>query len=202
MNSDKIKEIWKENAVRQIDNYTEAEITSIVLKSARKAIGLSYPGLLFWAALLLVNLFLVWVMMNYTMPRLQTYSYALMAAILVLLLGAACISEWGRKKVQRYSFDMPLKEWVESRIREFDKGIERFKRNWFWKYGIGVACLLLFCLIYILTVGFSLKHVLLQLASGLTTLFIAATIANRIFLKRMTKTHRKLQELYEQLKED
>lgn len=201
MDSKKIKEIWKENAVKQIDCYTDSEIKSIVLKSARKAINYSYPGVIFWLLLLFFNLLCVWLMMQYTSPQLQMYGYVTMIVIMVLLLGAVCFSEWGRRKTQRYSFDVSLKEWVELRIREFDKGIERIKRNWFWKYGAGLTVLLIFCLIYIFTVGFSLKVLLIQLVAGLAALAIASTIGNKISMKRMIETRKQLQELYDQLQD-
>lgn len=201
MNSEKIKEIWKANAVKQIENYTDSEIKSIVLKSVRKAINYSYPGVIFWSALILFNLMIVWFMMQYAPARLQAYGYILMSAIMLLLLGAVCVSEWGRRKVQRYSFDMSLKEWVELRIRYFDKGIERNKKNWMLRYGLGLSTLLIFCLIYILTVGFALKVLLIQLASGLTAFVIASTIGNKISIRRMVETRTQLQDLLNQLKE-
>lgn len=201
MDNEKIKEIWKKNAVKQIDCYTDSEIKSIILKSARKAINYSYPGILFWSLFILFNLLCVWLVIQYPLPQLQTYGYVCITAIMVLLLGTICLSEWGRRKSQRYSCDIPLKEWVELRIRDFDKGIERNKRNWFWKYGTGLTLLLMFSLIYILTVGFSLKVLLIQLIAGLIALIIVSTIANRIFIKRMIETRKQLQDLYDQFQD-
>lgn len=201
MDSEKIKEIWKENAVKQIDSYTDSEIKSIVLKCVRKAINYSYPGVIFWSILMLVNLLCVWLMMRYASPQLQTYGYVIIAVIIVMLSSAIILSEWGRRKTQRYSFDMPLKEWVELRIRDFDKGIERCETNWFWRYGAGLTVLLIFCLIYILSVGFSLKVLLCQLVSGTVALIIVATIGNRVSVKRMTETRKQLLELYDQLQD-
>lgn len=201
MDSEKIKEIWKTNAVKQIESYTDSEIKTIVLRSVRKAINYSYPGIIFWSSLILFNLLIVWLMMQYASPRLQIYGYVLMATIMVLLLGAICVSEWGRRKAQRYSFDMPLKEWIKSRIRDFDKGIERSRKNWFLRYGLGLITLLVFCLIYIFTMGFVLKVLLIQLVSGLIALAIASYIGNKIVIRRMVETHTQLQELLEQLQD-
>lgn len=201
MDSEKIKEIWKENAVKQIDSYTDSEIKSIVLKSVRKAINYSYPGVIFWSILMLVNLLCVWLMVRYASPLLQTYGYVIMAVIIVMLSGAIVLSEWGRRKTQRYSFDVPLKAWIDLRIRDFDKGIERSKTSWFWRYGAGLTVLLIFCLIYIFTVGFSLKVLLIQLLSGTVALIIVATIGNRVSEKRMTETRKQLLELYDQLQD-
>lgn len=201
MNSEKIKEIWKMNAVKQIESYTDSEIKSIVLKSVRKAINYSYPGIIFWSFLILFNMVIVWLMMQYASPRLQVYGYVLMTTIMVLLLGAICVSEWGRRKAQRYSFDMPLKEWIESRIQDFDKGIERIKKNWILRYGLGLITLLVFCLIYIFTMGFIFKVLLIQLGSGLIALVIASSIGNKIVTRRMVETRTQLQELLEQLQD-
>lgn len=201
MNSEKIKEIWKTNAVKQIESYTDSEIKSIVLKSVRKAINYSYPGIIFWSFLILFNLVIVWFMMQYASPRLQVYGHVLMVTIMGLLLGAISVSEWGRRKAQHYSFDMPLKEWIQSRIRDFDKGIERTKKNWFLRYGLGLITLLVFCLIYIFTMGFVLKVLLMQLVSGLVALAIASSIGNKIVIRRMVETRTQLQELLEQLQD-
>lgn len=201
MDSEKIKEIWKTNAVKQIENYTDSEIKTIVLKSVRKAINYSYPGVLFWTSLFFFNLSIVWLMMQYASPRLQAYGYVLMATIMVLLLGAICISEWGRKKAQCYSFDMPLKEWIESRIQDFDKGIERSRKNWFLRYGLGLIILLVFCLIYIFTMGFVLKVLFIQLVSGLIALAIASPIGNKIVIRRMVESRIQLQKLLDQLQD-
>ena len=201
MDSEKIKKIWKTNAVKQIESYTDSEIKSIVLKSVRKAINYSYPGIIFWFFLILFNLAIVWLMLEYASPRLQVYGYALMITIMVLLLGAICVSEWGRRKAQRYSFDMPLKEWIDSRIQDFDKGLDRSKKNWFLRYGLGLITLLVFCLIYIFTMGFILKVLLIQLVSGLVALAIASSIGNKIVIRRMAETRAQLQELLEQLQD-
>lgn len=201
MDSEKLKEIWKTNAVKQIDSYTDSEIKSIVLRSVRKTINYSYPGIIFWSLLIVFNLLIVWLMMQYAPPQLQMYGVVLMTTIMVLLLGAICVSEWERRKAQRYSFDMPLKEWIESRIRNFDKGIERSRRNWFLRYGLGLITLLIFCLIYIFTVGFIIKVLLIQLVSGFTALAIASSIGNKIVIRRMVKTRTQLQELLDQLQD-
>ncbi|MEG1414711.1 MAG: hypothetical protein RSC35_06070 [Mucinivorans sp.] len=201
MNNEKIKEIWKTNAVQQIESYTDSEIKTIVLRSVRKAINYSYPGIIFWSSLILFNLLIVWLMMQYASPRLQIYGYILIATIMTLLFGAICVSEWGRRKAQRYPFDMPLKEWIESRIRDFDKGIERIRKNWMLRYGFGLITLLVFCLIYIFTMGFVLKVLLIQLASGLVALAIASSIGNKIVVRRMVETRTQLQGLLEQLQD-
>lgn len=201
MDSEKIKEIWKTNAVKQIESYTDSEIKTIVLKNVRKAINYSYPEIIFWSSLIFFNLLIVWLMMQYASPRLQIYGYVLMATIMVLLFSAICVSEWGRRKAQRYSFDMPLKEWIKSQIRDFDKGLERSRKNWFLRYGLGLITLLVFCLIYIFTMGFVLKVLLIQLASGLIALAIVSFIGNKIVIRRMVETRTQLQELLEQLQD-
>ncbi|MDL2320438.1 hypothetical protein LJC45_04825 [Alistipes sp. OttesenSCG-928-B03] len=200
MDTERIKAVWKDNAVRQIESYTDSEIKTIVLKSARKAINHSFPGVIFWSLLILASLLLVWIVIKLS-PLLQMYGYVLAAALLVVILASAGISEWGRRRQQRYSFDMPLREWVEMRIADFDKGIVLNKKSRFWRYGAGVMILAIFCLIYILTVGFSLKVLLLQLASGLPAMIVAGAVANRIFVKRMAETRRQLQDLHSQLQD-
>lgn len=201
MDSEKIKEIWKANAVKQIENYTDSEIKSIVLKSVRKAINYSFPGIIFWSVLILFNLSIIWLMLQYAPSRLHLYGYILMITSTALLLGAICISEWGRRKAQRYSCDMPLKKWIELQIRDFNKSIERSKKNWMLRYGLGIITLLIFCLIYLSTVGFTLKVLLIQLGSGLVTLGIASFIGNKVLIKRMLETRKQLQEVLNQFQD-
>ncbi len=168
MDSEKIKEIWKANAVKQIDNYTDAEITSIILKSARRAIDRSFYGLIFWAVLILFLLACLWIMLKSSVtPMQRIYGYIVTSITLAVLFVAFFLSERGRRKAKRYSFDVPLKEWIEHNIRDFDKGIVRLKRSWFLKYGFGVLALLIFIAIRIFLVGFDTTVVLVALAAGL-----------------------------------
>ncbi len=200
MDSEKIKEIWKANAVKQIDNYTDSEITSIILKSARQAIDRSFYGLVFWGVLILFLLACLWIMVEYSVtPMQRMYGYIVTSISLIVLFVAFFLSEWGRREAKRYSFDVPLKEWIEHNIRDFDKGIERLKRSWLLKYGFGVLALLIFIAIRIFIVGFDTTVVFVALAAGLISLIIASTIGTKKTLKRMTETRDGLQDLYDQL---
>lgn len=197
MDSDKIKEIWKENAVKQIDNYTESEIKAIVLKSARKVIRSSFPGLGFIAFVGILTLFCVGIGLKYA-PNMQIY-WIVSAIILVIAIYASIFS---RRKMLKYSFDVNLKSWIESRIKEFDRSINRKKRYWFvMTYGVGVLFLVSFCAILILTSGFTLTRVIIPFIVGLTSLIISAEIGKRIAIKRMIETRKRLQELHDQLED-
>lgn len=59
--------------------------------------------------------------------------------------------------------------------------------------------MLLFYFIYMLTVDFSLKILVIKLFLGLTALIIVSRITNRISMKRMVEAHKQLQDLYDQL---
>ena len=195
MDSEKIKEIWKNDVVKQIDNYSDAEIEAIILKNARKAIGLSYPGITLNVFLVLLALFCTWIGFKYD-PQMRTF----WIACTVIIFGAICIPIFSLRKTQRYSYDMPLKDWIESRIKEFDKSINLKKRYWFAiTYGVGLLSLAVFCIVLVLTTSCTLSKVVTPVISGLISMTICTEIGKRIIMKRMIKTRKQLQELHDQL---
>ena len=195
MDSEKIKEIWKNDVMKQIDNYTDAEIEAIILKNARKAIGLSYPGIAFFLFSVVLMLFCVWIGLKYT-PQMRTF----WIACTIILFGAIWILIFSRRKIQHYSYNMPLKDWIESRIREFDKSINMKKRYLFaMTYGLGFLFLSVFCTLLVLTAGFTLSKLASPVSSGLISIIIFSEIGKRMIMKRMIKTRKQLQELYDQL---
>ncbi len=198
MESDKIKHIWKNNIEQKIESYSDSEIESIVLKSARKAIGVSYPGVLHTSLLVAIMLFCLWIGIKYTSPQMHVFWIVCIA----ITLGAICVSIYSRRKMQKYSVDMPLKEWVESRIREFDRSINLKKRYWFTiTYGTGFLVLLTTCVMLMLTSGFTFKRIIIPFAVGFVFLVVFIEISRRMALKRMAETRKQLQKLYDQLDE-
>jgi len=195
MNSEKIKEIWKNNVVKQIENYTDAEIEAIILKNARKAIGLSYPGIVFISFAIVLILFFMWIDLKYT-PQMRPF----WMVCLVILFGCICISIFSHRKMQRYSYDMPLKDWIESRIREFDKSINLKKRYWVaMTFGVAFIILVVYDVFLVLITGFPLSKMIIPFTVGLLSLIVLTKFGNRIIMKRMIKTRKQLQELYDQL---
>lgn len=197
MNSDKIKEIWKENAVKQIDSYTESEIKAMILKNARKIIRSSFPSPTFMAFLIVLTLSCIWIGLKYA-PNMQPY-WIVAAIILLIAIYASILS---RYKMMKYSFDMNLKSWIEFRMKEFERSISHKKRYWFvMTYGIGIIFLVSFCAILIFTSGFTLTGVIIPFVAGLTSMIIATETGRRIVIKRMIKSRKRLQELYNQLED-
>ena len=195
MDSEKIKEIWKNNVVKQIDNYTDAEIEAMILKNARKAIGLSYPGIVFILFSVVLVLFCMWIGLKYT-PQMRPF----WMVCLVILFGSICITIFSRWKMQRYTYDMPLKDWIESRIREFDKSINLKKIYWVaLTYGVSFIILVIYNVFMLLTAGFTILQTVISFTVGLICVIISSKFLNRIIMKRMMKTRKRLQELYDQL---
>lgn len=198
MEDERIKEIWKRNVVKQIDSYSESEIKAIVLKNARKAIGLSYPGIALISFLVAMTLFCMWIGLQYA-PQMRVF----WIVCTIILLCVVCASLFSRRKMQRYSCDMPIKDWIESRIREFDRSIGRKKGYWFvMTYGAGLLFLVMFCVVLVLTAGFSLLQTVIPFITGLVFMTVFAEIGKRSSIKRMIETRKQLQELYDQLRED
>lgn len=193
----RIKEVWKENACKQIDSYSDSEIRSVILKSARKAIGSSYPGVGLISFLAILTIFCVWIGLRYV-PQLQV----LWMACIVILLTSICLSLFLRRKIQSCRADANLKEWLETRMKEFDRSINFKKRVWFgMTYGFGLILLLIFGAILMLTAEFSLKEILAPLFVGLIFMIIFSEIARRGTMKRMVETRTQLRELYDQLQD-
>ncbi|MPM75976.1 hypothetical protein SDC9_122971 [bioreactor metagenome] len=119
--------------------------------------------------------------------------------ILLIAIYAAILS---RYKMMKYSFDMNLKSWIEFRMKEFERSISHKKRYWFvMTYGIGIIFLVSFCAILIFTSGFTLTGVIIPFVAGLTSMIIATETGRRIVIKRMIKSRKRLQELYNQLED-
>ena len=195
MDSEKIKEIWKNNVVRQIDNYTDAEIEAMILKNARKAIGISYPGIVFISFAIVLILFLMWIDLKYT-PQMRPF----WMVCLVILFGSICITIFSRWKIQRYSYDMPLKDWIESRIREFDKSINLKKIYWIaLTYGVSFIILVIYDVFLVLIADFTILQIVISFTVGFICMIGFTKFGNRIIMKRMMKTRKRLQELYDQL---
>ena len=195
MDSEKIKEIWKNNVVNQIDNYTDAEIEAMILKNARKAIGLSYLGITSILLSVILTFFSVWLGLKYT-PQMRIFWMVFLGIQFV----GICITIFSRRKMQRYSYDMPLKDWIESRIREFDKSIKLKKVYWFaLTYGVSLLFLTVFGIFLILTANIPVSTITITITVALITMIIFSEIGKRVTMKRMIEARKQLQELYDQL---
>ena len=137
----------------------------------------------------------MWIDLKYT-PQMRPF----WMVCLVILFGCICISIFSHRKMQRYSYDMPLKDWIESRIREFDKSINLKKRYWVaMTFGVAFIILVVYDVFLVLITGFPLSKMIIPFTVGLLSLIVLTKFGNRIIMKRMIKTRKQLQELYDQL---
>ena len=101
METNDIKETWKAGIERTIKPYPEEKLNEMVVNSARKSIKTVYPGTVLDMGALAV----------------LSVSYFL----------------WERSayKMRKYTHGMPVKEWLEYRIKEIEKSI-RFNTKYDW----------------------------------------------------------------------
>ena len=137
----------------------------------------------------------MWMGLKYT-PQMRTF----WMVFLGIQFGGICIIIFSRCKMQRYSYDMPLKDWIESRIREFDKSIKLKKIYWVaLTYGVSLLFLTVFCMFLILTANIPVSTITITITVALITMVISSEIGRRITMKRMIEARKQLQELYDQL---
>lgn len=197
MKDDDLKKIWQENVGKQIRTYSDPDMKSMILKSARKAIGYSYPGILVISSITVLTLFCMLVGLKYA-P--QTWMYWIVC-IIILLIGIG-ISLVSRRKMQKYSPDTSLKDWLESRIKKFDRDIDLYKKRWLGiTYGIGILFLLFFCAVLALTADIKGSILIISFVSGLAVVIATSEINRRLAVKHMVESRKQLQEHYKQLDE-
>lgn len=194
MNSDKIKEIWKDNAVKQIDAYSALQIERIILRNARKAMGLSLPGAGYIAMLIVALLYCIWGMI-WGAPQMRVF-FTIVVAFSILVV---IIVFYQRLRMQHYAYNKPLKEWIGSRINELDKSLHQKRLATVLRRIIGLLFPLFYCVILRFTAGFPMWKIIIVLTVGVITLIIFDVIWRRRTVPRMIESRKRLQELYDQL---
>lgn len=196
METNDIKDIWKTETVKEMKPYSEEELNEIVVKSVRKSIKTVYPGTIFRLVVIAVIVYLIATLFL----REQSMEGMLLdVSALVILSVSYLLWERSAYKMRKYTNSEPVKEWLEYRIKEFEKNI-KFKT----KYDLAIyACSFLF------SIGF---YVFYQIAAnippGILTiiiiplgLIIYLLIARRSINRNYQKALHELKELYKQFEE-
>lgn len=128
METKDIKNIWKAGVEENIKPYSEEELNEMIVKSARKSIMAVYPGTIFRLVVIGVIIYGVGLLLlrNQSTERMFIDISAL--AILSVLY-----SFWERSayKLRKYTNGKPIKEWLECRIKDFERNIKfNTKYNW------------------------------------------------------------------------
>ena len=193
MENNEFKNLWKSVEVKQ---YSENELNAIVVKSAKKTMRKLYPGLNVKVAILVLSAgYFLWkiIFSNDNSKLIAFYTF-----IVLLILAALIIGYFSKWKMNKYSPNIPVKEWLKFRIDKLNKSIHLQKKYsihihvgiFMLSIGIGaVCCYLLFgSLNYLITLGV-----------GASLLMMLIT---RIFWKdRDGEVRDYLQSMYEQLDE-
>ena len=196
METNDIKDIWKTETVKEMKPYSEEELNEIVVKSVRKSITTVYPGTIFRLVVIAVIVYLIATLFL----REQSMEGMLLdVSALVILSVSYLLWERSAYKMRKYTNSKPVKEWLEYRIKEFEKNI-KFKT----KYDLAIyACSFLF------SIGF---YVFYQIAAnippGILTviiiplgLIIYLLITRRSINRNYQKALHELKELYKQFEE-
>lgn len=130
METNDIKIIWKMGIAENIKPYSNSELNEIVVKSARKSMKSIQLGGIFQLVIVAVMIYLLFILIfrdNSLEMKLLNF-----AELLFMLI---CCIIWKRSDYKMNKCDMPVKEWLGSRIQELRKAV--YART---KYNIAVTC--------------------------------------------------------------
>ena len=193
MKKNNIKEVWKSGINSNIKSYSESELNKIVIKSARKSMKRIQLGGLFQLIIIAIVIYVMHILIfrNNSIEMKLLY-----IAELIILLGCSLQWKYSDYKMNMYTSDKPVKEWLEYRINEINRKI--YLMN---KYGLSLAVLIGF--------GFHIAHqIILKIhfnpfVSGgiLVGLIIYLVLVTRPLNKKLNKALKELKELYKQYEE-
>lgn len=196
MEANDIKNIWKSGIEGDIDRYSDSELNKMVVKSARKSIKAVYPGTIFRLIIIGVIMYLIAILLWSNRSKEVIF---LDFSGLIILSVSYFLWERSAYKMRKYTYGMPVKEWLEYRIKQIEKSIKFNKKYDLLIYG----CSFLFA-----TGFYAFYQVATKMTPGLLNLFIIP-IGLVIYLwivrcslnRNYRKTLNELKELYTQFEE-
>lgn len=120
MEDNKLKLIWKTGVTEETKSYSDAELNGMIIKCARKSMRKIHPGWILRTIALLIITMLLW---QITTSYEDIPITILRLIVLLILIGSMGASEWSARKMALYNSDMPVKEWLKSRIGEVEQNI-------------------------------------------------------------------------------
>lgn len=193
METNDIKNIWNEGAEKNINPYSEEELSKIIVKSARKSIMAIYPGTIFRLVVIAIIVYIVARMIltnqNLEMKLLDTCA-------LIILSISYFIWERSAYKMRKFTNGKPIKEWLEYRIKELEKGIS-FSTKYNWAiYGCSFLCAIGYYVFYqIIT---NIKPNILSVIVIPIGIIIYLLIVRYRLNQNYRKTLEELKDLYKQ----
>lgn len=128
METNDIKDIWKTEAEKGIQSYSEEELNKMVVNSAKKSIKTLYPGIIFRFVVIAVIVFLI---VTLLLGEQSTGKMFIDMIALVITIVSYFFWERSAYKMRKYTNGKPVKEWLEYRIKEIEAGVKfNTKYNW------------------------------------------------------------------------
>ncbi|MDR1170177.1 MAG: hypothetical protein LBK97_05005 [Prevotellaceae bacterium] len=195
MNTNDLKEMWKSRIDGNIQDYSQEELSGLVVKSARMSMKAIQPNIITRLFLGAVTVILIW--------RIATEGYSvemdiMYVAVLLLVLVCCIFVERAAYIMNKYNPDVSVKEWLEYRIRQVEKSINYRTKYSFLMYG---SALISGCVAYSIVqllhnVSFNWISIVIFIS-----LFVLILVIRYIELRQYNKTLAELKELYRQLEE-
>lgn len=196
MENNNLKRIWKIGVNEEAKSYSDSELNEMIVKSARKSMKAIQLGGIFQLVIIAVVIYLIVILFSRD-SGLEMKLFNI-TGLLILLV---CSVLWKRSdyKMNKYRYDIPVKEWLEYRINELNKTIYTRK-----KYNIFIMCLA-----FLLGFGFHVVHQIILKApfnpilsgSILVGLIIYFVIVARSLNGKYRETLKELKELHKQFEE-
>jgi hypothetical protein len=198
MKENDIKDTWKPEVDSNIKSYSDSELNEIVVKSVRKSMKSIQLGGIFQFVIITCMIYFILTLFFSNSVEMKLLN----STGLLILLVSSLLWQRSDRKMNRYKYDMPVKEWLEYRINELNKTIHIQK-----KYKIPVICLAFFTGFGFYAVNqIILKVPFNPILSG--TIFVGHIIWLVILTHFLEKKYRKilkdikdLNELYKQFEE-
>ncbi len=190
-----LKRLWRQAMNKPITWYSEKELNRMVVASARKSMGLIQPK--GWFQVVIIGV-MVGGLVNSFLRKSPELRWLDWAGVLIILV---CYILWKRSayKMNRYTCDKPIKEWLAYRIAEVEKTMNYTAKYNALIYGgsFGVGFGFYAVTQWVLKTPFN-PWVAVPLFVGLLVYLL---VVKRSLHKKYTRTLKELKELYNKLDE-
>jgi uncharacterized membrane protein len=193
METNDIKNIWSEGAEKNINPYSEEELCKSIVKSARKSIKAIYPGTIFRLVIIAI---IVYIIATMILTNQSLEMMLLNTCAIIILSISYFIWERSAYKMRKVTNGKPIKEWLEYRIKELEKGV-KFNTKYNWAiYGCSFLCAIGFYIFYQIIANVK-PNILSVIVIPIGIIFYLLIIRN-LLNRNYKKTLGELKDLYKQ----
>lgn len=193
MKTNDIKNIWSEGAEKNINPYSEEELCKSIVKSARKSIKAIYPGTIFRLVIIAI---IVYIIATMILTNQSLEMMLLNTCAIIILSISYFIWERSAYKMRKVTNGKPIKEWLEYRIKELEKGV-KFNTKYNWAiYGCSFLCAIGFYIFYQIIANVK-PNILSVIVIPIGIIFYLLIIRN-LLNRNYKKTLGELKDLYKQ----